>query len=203
MRQREAGMTLIEILVVITILATLAGMVTVLINSGRRRQIQIECIQHVSQMVGLLEATTGRYPEYDGPNLLLYFAKRGSIQGPDALAIYFCAGDMEESLKAAGGVEAYRDLDLALKGEYGHLTSYAARALTDPRCRVPRGSPVPTVLLADDSEDHHFAEGIVVGLTGGSAKFRDKVDDYGLDHETVLIVGEGSAADELTCLRTE
>lgn len=203
MKDREAGMTLIEILVVITILATIAGMATVLINVGNENRIKYACIAHVSQLVGLLESTPGRYPEQDGPNLVLYFVKKGEIAGKDSLELLFCPGDLDETLAQAGGVEAYRNLDLALKGEYGHLTSYAGRAMTDRECRVPRGMPIPTVLVADDSEDHHFGKGIVVGLTGGAAKFRDKVDDYGMDRETPLFVGEGSLVEELVCLRSD
>lgn len=203
MRQREAGMTLIEILVVITIIATIAGMATVLISRGNEERDKFACIQHVNQLVGLLESTPGRYPEFDGPNLLLYFVKKGNIAGEDGLETFFCPGDLDESLKQAGGVEAYRNLDLSLKGEYGHLTSYAARAMTDRNCRVPRGTPIPTVLLADDSEDHHNGKGIVVGLSGGAAKFRDKVDNYDMDRETPLWVGEESPIEELVCLRAE
>jgi len=203
MKDREAGMTLIEILVVITIIATIAGMATVLIRVGQEHRIRYACIQHVSQIVGMLEATPDRYPQHDGPNLVLYFVKKGEIAGKDGLDLLFCPGDLDESLAQAGGVEAYRNLDLSLKGEYGHLTSYAARAMTDRDCRVPRGTPVPTVLVADDSEDHHFGKGLVVGLTGGAAKYRDKVDDYEMDRETPLFVGEGSIVEELVCLRSE
>ncbi|MHC4973956.1 MAG: type II secretion system protein [Planctomycetota bacterium] len=204
MKEREAGMTLIEILVVITIIATIAGMATVLINVGNERRIEFACVKQVGQLVALLEATPGaRYPQHDGPNLVLYFVKKGDIAGKDSLEMLFCPGDLNESFRQAGGVEAYRNLDLSLKGEYGHLTSYAARAMTDRNCRVPRGTPIPTVLVADDSDDHHFGKGIVVGLSGGAAKFRDKVDDYDMDRETPLFVDEGSPVEELVCLRAE
>jgi prepilin-type N-terminal cleavage/methylation domain-containing protein len=203
MKDREAGMTLIEILVVISIIATIAGMATVLLSVGHAKRDEIACIQHVSQLVGLVESTPGRYPQHDGPNLLLYFVKKGEIAGKDGLELLFCPGDLEENLTRAGGVEAYRHLDLALKGEYGHLTSYAGRAMTDRECRVARGTPIPTVLVADDSEDHHDGRGIVVGLSGGATKFRDKVDDYGMDRDTPLFVGEDSMVEELVCLRSD
>jgi prepilin-type N-terminal cleavage/methylation domain-containing protein len=203
MKDREAGMTLIEILVVITIIATIAGMTTVLLSVGQEHRIKYACTQHVGQLVALLESTPARYPQHDGPNLLLYFVKKGEIAGKDSLDVLFCPGDMDETLALAGGVEAYKNLDLSLKGEYGHLTSYAGRAMTDRDCRVPRGTPIPTVLVADDSEDHHFGKGIVVGLSGGAAKYRDKVDDYEMDRDTPLFPGEGSIVEELVCLRSE
>jgi hypothetical protein len=59
------------------------------------------------------------------------------------------------------------------------------------------------VLICDDSEDHHGGKGIVVGLSDGTAKWRGKVDFYGLDEETPLPVGAGSPVEELVCLRAE
>ena len=76
-------------------------------------------------------------------------------------------------------------------------------AQDDKACRVSRGSPRAEVLIADDSEDHHFDLGIVVGLSGGGAKFRDKVDYYELNLEDPIEVGEGSAIPELKCMRAD
>ena len=65
------------------------------------------------------------------------------------------------------------------------------------------GSVPAVVIVADDSEDHHNGKGICVGLTGGVAKWRDKVDDWGLDIDTPVDVGEFSDIEELTCLRAD
>ena len=70
-------------------------------------------------------------------------------------------------------------------------------------CAAKRGSSPAKVLVCDDSEDHHDGKGFVVGLQGGSAKFRDKVDDWEIDISTVVQVGEGSVIPELVCLRTD
>lgn len=201
--KKESGFTLIEVLVVITIIATLAGLVSILIPRGTERANIEVCRQHVGQLVGLLEvADTTRYPNHSGPNLLLWLVARGQIAGRDMLENLFCPGDMEESFKDVGE-EAYKDLDLAKSGAYGHLTSYAARDQKDKKKRAKRGSIPPVVLVADDSEDHHNKKGIVIGLTGGVAKWRDKLDDYGLSKDHPLTVGADSSIEELACLTAD
>ncbi|NJN14217.1 MAG: type II secretion system protein [Planctomycetes bacterium] len=201
MPRREEAFTLIELLVVITILGVLASLVLPLVHAGRREQNKIQCIHRVRNLVGLLEQGE-RYPGEGGPALLLYLVKKSELRGEDELHSLFCPGDMHESLEGAGGLAAYSDLDLGRKGELGHLTSYAGRDQTRTDCRVVRGGP-GAVLLADDSEDHHEGRGYVVGLTGGSITFRDKVDQWKLDRTTAVAPGEGSVVEELRCLAPE
>ena len=147
------------------------------------------------ELVGTLEALdSGRYPNHTGPNLMLYLVHRGVIGGRDTLGMLFCPGDLEESLEDCGGVEAYENLDLQKHG-YGHLTSYAAT-----NKRLPKGTMPARILIADDSADHHNGKGIVVGLTGGAARWRDRIVDYGMTKEQTILVGEGSPIEELACL---
>jgi len=203
MKRRQAGFTLIEVLVVLTILATLAGMVVVIIGPSERKRIQLECTNNVSGLVRMIEAGSGsRYPDAAGPDFVLYLVRKGEIAGPDNLKVLFCPGDHEESFDLAGGEAAYADLVLGT-GDHDHLTSYAGRDQADRMCRASRGSPRAQVLIADDSEDHHFNLGIVVGLTGGSARFRDRMDDYELAKTQPLEVGPASVVDELKCLKAE
>jgi len=201
--QRTRAFTLIEILVVLTIIATLAGMISALVISARQKSNRTECLHNVRQLVGMLETTgASRYPKLAGPALILSLVQRGEIQGRDQLDLLFCPGDPHESLRDAGGEAAYEGLR-AETGGLAHLTSYAARAMTDPACIVSKSPSRSVVLIADDSEDHHDGKGIVVGLTGGVAKFRDKVDDYGLARDTPLAVGSESDREELRCLRAD
>jgi type II secretory pathway pseudopilin PulG len=195
---------LIEILVVMAIIAAIAGLVTIGINAANRKAAIVECVSNVRDLASLLEsAQDGRYPEHDGVGLILYLVAKGYVQGPDALEKLFCPGDLEESLDRAGGEAAYAGLDPSRAGEYGHLTSYAGRRQRDKACRASKNNPRPTVLLCDDSEDHHEHMGIVVGLTSGAAKFRDKLDDYKLASEEPILVGEGSNVEELSCMRAD
>lgn len=204
MRVRRCGFTLIEILVVMAIIAAIAGLVTVSISKANRKAAIVQCVSNVRDLASLLEsAQDGRYPEYDGASLVLYLVSKGDLQGPDALEKLFCPGDLEESLDRAGGEAAYVGLDPARTGEYGGLTSYAGRRQRDRACRASKNNPRPTVLLCDDSEDHHQHMGIVVGLTSGAAKFRDKFNDYKLGREDAILIGEGSNVDELTCLQAD
>ncbi|MHC4957881.1 MAG: type II secretion system protein [Planctomycetota bacterium] len=201
MRRRESGFTLIEILVVVSIIATLAGLVSVVIPWAFFKRDVMVCTNNVSQVVGLLESSdSSRYPNEKGPNLLLYLVAKGQVAGRDGLELLFCPGDQEESLGEAGGEAAYADLDFKKLGEYGALTSYAARDQSDPKVRAKKGRVPAVILVADDSEDHHDNRGIVVGLTGGQAKWRDKVDDYDMTSDAPLTVGGGSDIPELQAL---
>jgi len=160
-----------------------------------------ECMSNVRNIVGLLEFGT-KYPVQSGPNLILYLVKKGEL-ADGRQRLLFCPGDKKESLKMAGGVEAYKYLDLTLQGEYGHLTSYAGRNQLDVENAARKHSPRTFVLVCDDSEDHHGGRGFVVGLNGGAAKWRDKVDDWKLRQDTYVNVGEDSVVEELRCLHSE
>ncbi len=191
------GFTLIEILVVIAILGVLAGLVVPLITTGQHEQNKLACINNVRNIVGLLEGQV-RYPTDGGPALILYLVKKGQIQGEDGLGTLFCPGDVHESLAQAGGVDVYNDLG----GDLGRLTSYAGRAMAVEGCRLSKGGP-GAVLVCDDSEDHHDNRGYVVGLTGGAAKWRDKVDQWNLSRSAPVAPGETSPVEELRCLAAE
>ncbi|MEE8104714.1 MAG: prepilin-type N-terminal cleavage/methylation domain-containing protein [Planctomycetota bacterium] len=204
MRKNNRAFTLIEVLVVITILATLAGMVSLIIPVALELGNRTECINNVRSLVGMLEADRGsRYPKRNGPSLLMHLVARGRMAGNDQLGVLFCPGDLDESLDGAGGAEAYRGLQIDEADDYSSMTSYAARAQAMKKHRTRRGAVPAAVLVADDSADHHRNEGIVVGLTGGSAVWRDKMNDYGLAVDASLTVGEDSSVEELRALRAE
>ena len=201
---KQRGFTLIEILVVVTIIGVLAGLVVVLIPKGQFEAKKTECMNNIRNITSLLEITGGtRYPQQSGANLMLYLVKRGELESEDTIKGLFCPGDEQETFKMAGGIEAYNEISLDKKGEYDHLTSYAGRDQLNKRCVAKKGSTKQVILVCDDSEDHHDDKGFVVGLTGGAVKWRHKMDDWDLDMKTPVQIGEGSSIKELECLRAD
>ena len=200
---KQKGFTLIEILVVVTIIGVLAGLVVVLIPKGQFEAQKTECMNNLRNIVGLLEGSGTSYPNKAGPNLILYLVKKGEIhKSEDKLKLLFCPGDTN-AWDRAGGVDAFKDLNLDKRGEYGDLTSYAGRDQLTKACAAKKGDGATLVLACDKDEDFHGKKGIVVGLNGGAAKWRDKVDFYKIDIDTALTIGEGSTIEELKCLVTE
>lgn len=202
MNGKQKGFTLIEILVVVTIIGVLAGLVVVLIPKTQEKQQIMECQNNQRQICAMLVADDGKAWQMSGPNIALYFVKKGDISGSN-LKLLFCPGDAQkENLVNAGGEDAYKNLDLKSQ-QYDHLTSYAGRDQTNANCAVKKGTTSPEVMLCDDSEDHHNKKGFVCGYNDGSAKWIDKVDEWDLDLSASVTIGEGSAVKALQCLRAE
>jgi len=202
MDRNQKGFTLIEILVVVTIIGVLAGLVVVLIPKGQFEAKKTECMSNVKNIVGMLTIERDYPTKYGGVNLILQLIKRGKLEGEDSLKILFCPGDKSNTWDDAGGMEAYGStMDVKKKGEYDHLSSYAGRDQTNKACRASSGAAKQVILVCDDSEDHHDAKGYVVGLTGGAAKWRHKFDDWEVDMKTPVLIGEGSQIKELECMR--
>jgi prepilin-type N-terminal cleavage/methylation domain-containing protein len=200
MNGKQKGFTLIEILVVVTIIGVLAGLVVVLIPRSQERARILECTNNQRQVVGLMVSEEKGWSN-SGPNLLLYFVKKDLIK-KDNLKILFCPGDEGNGVKAVGGEEAYNDLKLESQS-YGNLTSYCGRDQANAQCRVSKGSSDPSVMTCDKREEHHNKKGFVCGYNDGSAKWMDKVDDWSMDVATVVAPGDGSAAPALKCLKAE
>jgi prepilin-type N-terminal cleavage/methylation domain-containing protein len=202
MNGKQKGFTLIEILVVVTIIGVLAGLVVVLIPKSQEKIQITECQSHQRQICALLITADDKAWQMSGPNIALYFVKTGDVSGSN-LKLLFCPGDVpNENLDKAGGEEAYKNLDL--KGQqFEHLTSYAGRDQSRSDCAVKKGTTSPEIMLCDDSEDHHNKKGFVCGYNDGSAKWIDKVDVWDMDLATVVTIGEGSPVKVLQCLRSE
>jgi len=203
MDRTQKGFTLIEILVVVTIIGVLAGLVVVLIPKGKEKASIAECQNNVRNLSGLF-AQMKKLPTYSGVNLLLVLHAKGDLPDEGKLKLLFCPGDETgDSLERAGGLQAYKDVDLKKNGEYGNLSSYAGRDQLNRDCAASVSSMKTQAIISDDSEDHHNGKGFVVGYTDGSAKFRDKFDDWQIAVDTEVKVGEGSSVEELKCLRTD
>ncbi len=162
----------------------------------------IMCVSNVKEITKLLIA--GGRPltsSHGGADLILTLVVKGDLAGERGLRTLFCPGDEEETYEKAGGMAAYANLDRS-RGSHGHLTSYAGRALSETGCAVGKEGP-PVILVCDDSEDHHFRKGFVVGWSDGGATYRRKRDDYSMEPEELLVIGKDSPVEELRCLRAE
>ena len=199
MNGKQKGFTLIEILVVVTIIGVLAGLVVVLIPKSQENAQRLECINNQRGWCGMLVQADSDAWRRSGPNLILQFVNKGDIT-PDQFKTYFCPGDLVEGLDKVGGADAYKNLDMK-NHEYDNLTSYACRDQDNGKCIAKPGQG-RTIITTDDSEDHHNKKGFVCGYSDGSAEWRDK-EKLGVTLETVVSPGEGSAAKDLECLRQE
>jgi prepilin-type N-terminal cleavage/methylation domain-containing protein len=197
---KQKGFTLIEILVVVTIIGVLAGLVVVLIPRGQQEQMKVQCTNNQKQILGLILLEDQAY-NYAGPNMILYLVKKEAIKG-DNLSLLFCPGDGKEKFDLVGGPEAYKGLELKTH-QYDQLTSYAGRDQEKQDCRAVKGTSDPLILTCDDSEDHHDKKGFVCGYNDGSVKWKDKVDDWKVAVDTVIEIGEGSTIKDLQCLKSE
>jgi len=206
MDRKQKFFTLIEILVVVTIIGVLAGLVVVLIPRGQEKANQTECMNNQGNLVKTLISLDGtKFPsKYAGVNLLLYLYKAKHIEiADDNLKLLFCPGDEKDDYGRSGGTKAYEEVELDKSGEYGGLSSYAARDQSNAECAAIKSSTKPQAMIADDSEDHHLGKGFIVAYSNGSVKFRSKFDDWNVDPDTEIKVGEGSTIEDLKCLKSD
>jgi prepilin-type N-terminal cleavage/methylation domain-containing protein len=200
MNGKQKGFTLIEILVVVTIIGVLAGLVVVLIPKSQEAVQRTECQNHQKQICGLLINEDAAWRK-SGANIALYFVVKKDIQGTN-LKLLFCPGDTQNTPETVGGEAAYKDLDLDTH-QYDHLTSYAGRDQTRKDCQVKKGMTSPEVMTCDDSEKHHNSKGFVCGYNDGSAKWMDKYDAWKINLDTPINIGEGSEVPALKCVRAD
>lgn len=199
MNGKQKGFTLIEILVVVTIIGVLAGLVVVLIPRSQEKAQILECTNNQKGFAGFIIAADADAWRRSGPNLILQFINKGDLTA-EQFKTLFCPGDVVEGLDKAGGADAYKNLDMK-SHEYDNLTSYAGRDQDNAKCAVKAGQG-RTIIVCDDSEDHHNKKGFVCGYTDGSVEFREK-DKLGVSIDTIVNPGEGSAVKELECLKGE
>jgi prepilin-type N-terminal cleavage/methylation domain-containing protein len=104
MRRREEGFTLIEILVVITIIAALVGMVTLIIPKGQEARNLLACQNNLRQIGGLLatmKAGEG-YKWYNGAAFLLQVYDQVS---DDDLKVFICPAEQRVDPSEPGSAE--------------------------------------------------------------------------------------------------
>ena len=129
--RREHGFTLIEILVVITIIAALVGMVTLVIPKGQEAKNRVTCMNNLRQIGSLLVAQNAGQgvKEYNGAAFVLQVA--GDVKNED-LDVFLCPGepdnadDPRPAPRTPEFIAMYRDqMDLKTGKVEERFTSYA------------------------------------------------------------------------------
>lgn len=189
-RRRDGGFTLVEILVVISIIAALIGLVASAVSRAGPAKNRLVCTNNLRNMGALLQtlAMDGKARPIPGPGYLLQLRQRGEIlQGDER--VFLCPQDPAFAESGRPGFEArYARLDLERPGE--GLCSYVVRdfRLHPLRADSPRKEPVACC--------PHHGEGVVVLYADGSVLFIDR-EKAGVEPGAAVPVGPSSPAEDL------
>jgi len=177
MRRSERGFTLIEIMVVIAIIATLVAAVSLGIPLVQKRSQKLQCQRNLSDLGTLF--TTWRLekpgkPKYSGVALFLWFRKKRDIQLGDEETL-LCPGAQGVTWPATQeDREAYNDVDL--QNPPTDKCSYAVRDFEKYPLKQDAGAKqiIACDRQGNDSRTMHHPDGVVVLFDNGSASFMDK-----------------------------
>ena len=198
MTQREQGFTLIEILVVISIIAALSGMVVIVFPIVLEEKRAIVCQTNLSQIGGQLTALDAGagWKRYSGAA----FVMQGVGQIKDAeLGVYICPGDPGDVERPKRGsmefIESYRKIQLP-HGVTERHTSYAGPNMKDfPFSSAGRAGLESRILACDGCPGGvvHHKKGVMVLYEGGrtEALALDVIEGADLDSGLVTL-GPGS-----------
>jgi len=204
--RRESGFTLIEIMIVMAIIVTLVGLVTVGVPMVLDHQDRVTCQNNLKQMGTMLVArrAAGGWPADRGAGFLLRPLLHEDVLQQNA-EVYICPGDDELDPRVRDVTpEEYRDElllhlskfkdpkpgeDSRISGLEPDLISYAGR--TRP---VPKESSDKIPLGADRQGSHgdtmHHKKGLNVLYHDGGVVFRERAY-LGVPDDENIIVGGG------------
>ena len=188
-RRRQAGFSFIEILVVMGIISVLVSMVVFVVPMIQEKTRQTKSVDNVRGMLlyytGAGAGLSTGWPPYNGKNFVLWLVAKNHIDRRDdkQLQILFSPGDTSNyTFEKAGGIKAYEALTLnSLQTENPDLlklTSYAGRRNKEKEHALTASelSKNAIVMCDDDDGPLHHPKGIVVGYSGGAAKFVEWAD---------------------------
>lgn len=199
-RRVEAGFTLVEILVVITIIAALIGIVAAVIPQAQQASRKLQCANNLKQIGGMLvERATGKgLGTRGGAAMLLNVYKIGSIRKGDE-RVFLCPGDIiirGQNIDDAEFRKRYESLDLDHVDPL--LCSYAGRNRKvhpiNPAAREKQAWACDC--QGDDGRTGHHKGGLNVLYDDASVVFMDS-ESLGLTPEDPIIVGSESTHDLL------
>ncbi len=191
MRNREQGFTLIEILVVITIIASLAGAVLILVPRIQEKQRQTTCANHLRQLGGIYTSESMEnpgLPPHVGASLFLYYRQKHFIQ-KNREEVLICPGDNSVKMPAnAADSERYDEIDV--DNPPLDVCSYMARDFIS--YPLSNEAPAAQIIASDrngtDNKTPHHRDGLNILYDDGAVQFKDR-EYLGLEPEDPIVVG--------------
>jgi len=196
----EAGFTLVEILVVITIIAALIGIVAAIIPQAQQASRKVQCANNLHNIGGMLvQRQTGKgLGTRGGSAMLLQIYKLGMIRKGDE-KVFICPGDKMtrgQDPEAPDFVKRYDSLDLENVDPL--LTSYAGRDRKNYPIKADSREKQAWAAdcQGDDGRTGHHPGGLNVLYDDGSVVFLDS-EALGLGPDDPIVIGPDSTVDVL------
>ena len=193
-RTRQTGFSLIEILVVITIIAALVGLATPIIQNALDKSRSVTCSAHLKDIGQNLflwkQRHKDRWPRESGVRFLLVLNRDGMIEGKDN-SVFLCPGTEDinwipgENNEAGSAYADFDDLD-------DMTISYAGR--DGKNYPINKNKENKEVIAADDNDgrnNHKFAtnylyaDGTVASMDIDADVRKQGIDLDGLDYVPV------------------
>jgi prepilin-type N-terminal cleavage/methylation domain-containing protein len=183
-KQRQAGFSFIEILVVMSIIAVLATMVVALVPVIREKSNQTKSKDNVKSIITLMLTrqmgkVSGGWPAYNGKNFVLSIVATKDLdrRRKENLELLFSPGDTWITLEKIE-MKRYEDVTkAALKNDtdFHELTSYAGRRNREREFLITADQlKMGTMLVCDDDDGPvHHSDGLVCGYSSGDVRFKE------------------------------
>jgi prepilin-type N-terminal cleavage/methylation domain-containing protein/prepilin-type processing-associated H-X9-DG protein len=195
MRSRESGFTLIEIVIVMAIIGTLAGMVLVVIPIAQERNRRTTCANNLKQLGTVLVADSVErgWPKDSGAGFLLrLYMRNKKIQGD--IKVFKCPGDSESPWEVGSDDHKalFQKLTQKLEDWDEYITSYCGRNVRD--YPIPNDADTNQALACDrngiNNDRPHHDDGVNVLFYDGKVEFLDK-EKLGVGPDEAIMYGEG------------
>jgi prepilin-type N-terminal cleavage/methylation domain-containing protein len=202
-RRREAGFTLVEILVVITIIAALIGLVATVVPKAQAANRRTQCannLRNIGQAILVRLSENKPLGTQGGSAMLLNMYKNGGIRKGDE-RIFLCPGDIlirQQDTSNADFMKGYSTFTLDNFDPL--LISYAGRNLKQYPLRLDLNEKLELAVDcqgADGTNGHH-PHGVNCLYDDGSVLFLDR-EALGMadNMEEPIVVGPTSANETL------